>query len=248
MRKKSSAPVSVVSLPGDAQVLESVLGYRFSDRDLLIRALTHKSLASEKRSTGAESTDNERLEFLGDAVLGFVVSTALVEQYPGYPEGRLSMLRAGIVSASHLAEVAQLLKLGDYLHLGRGEERSGGRAKIRLLANALEALIAAIYLDGGLEAARRFVLGHVARDLDAELQLNYKELLQDRANELGLPSPRYTIVASSGPDHSKQFVVEAHFGIEHISRGEGPSKKVAGQDAARAMLELLRTSVSEPRA
>jgi ribonuclease III len=238
----------------DLQSLQSALGYRFSNQELLIRALTHKSLAAEKRSAGREAADNEQLEFLGDSVLGFAVSAALVEHFPDEPEGRLSVLRAGLVSATHLATVAQDLHLGEYLQLGRGEEKGGGRAKIRLLANAVEALIAAIFLDGGIEPAQRFVIGHVAKELETGAllngQVNYKELLQDRANEMGVPPPRYTVAGSTGPEHDKRFVVEAHLGQELVSRGEGKSKKLAGQSAARALLEHLeaeeqKTPVSE---
>ena len=236
-------------LPADLQTLQADLGYQFSRLELLSRALTHKSLAAEKRSAGREAADNEQLEFLGDAVLGFVVSAALVERFPDAPEGRLSVLRAGLVSSSHLRDVAQRLQLGDYLQLGRGEEKGGGRAKIRLLANAVEALIAAIYFDGGIDAARRFVLQHVIggllEDGLPEQQLNYKEMLQDRANAMGVPPPRYQVAAASGPEHDKRFVVEAYLGPAHVSRGEGRSKKLAGQSAARALLKQLEPADPE---
>jgi len=229
-------------MAADLQALQSVLGHTFSRQDLLIRALTHKSLASEKRTAGGEAADNEQLEFLGDSVLGFIVSAALVERFPDALEGRLSVLRASLVSSSHLCEAAQKLNLGDYLQLGKGEEKGGGRAKIRLLANALEALIAAVYLDAGLEAARAFVLEHVIGEIGSPVpngQINYKELLQDRANGMGVPAPRYLVAGATGPEHDKRFVVEAHLGPAYVSRGEGRSKKIAGQSAARAMLEQL---------
>lgn len=238
-------------MSADLQALQAALGYTFSRQDLLIRALTHRSLAAEKRTAGRETADNEQLEFLGDSVLGFVVSSALVERFPDAPEGRLSVLRAGLVSASHLLEAAQELSLGDYLQLGKGEEKGGGRGKIRLLANALEALIAAIYLDAGLGAARQFVLDHVVGELDSGAlpngQVNYKELLQGRANDMGVPAPRYLVAGASGPEHDKRFIVEAHLGPAHTSRGEGRSKKLAGQSAARAMLEQLGPKDLQPR-
>lgn len=231
-------------MPVDAAVLEAALGHRFEDRNLLLRALTHRSHASERRSLGDEARDNEQLEFLGDAVLGFIVSEWLVERYPDFPEGRLSVLRASLVSAVRLHETAQALELGHFLQLGRGEEKGGGRLKNRLLANAVEALIAALYLDGGMGAARSFVLAHVAGAFDADVvavegHINYKGPLQERAQELGLPQPRYAIVDSSGPDHAKCFTVEVRIGEQMVGRGEGSSKKVAGQNAARALLNKL---------
>jgi ribonuclease-3 len=234
-------------MSADLQVLEAELGHTFRDRDLLVRALTHKSLASERRNAGEASPDNERLEFLGDAVLGFIASEDLIRRFPDYPEGRLSVLRARLVSAVHLYDCAQHLKLGEYLQLGRGEEKGGGRAKNRLLANAMEALIAALYLDGGIEAARAFVIQHVIGTADpAETagpeQMNYKGPLQERAQVLGLPAPRYAIVSTSGPEHARTFVVEARIGSDLATRGEGASKKAAGQNAARSMLERLDSS------
>src|SRR5260370_21453296 len=147
----------------DLDLLEGVLGHRFENRALLERALTHKSRASEKNSKETP-TDNEQLEFLGDAILGFVVSEALLGRHPGYAEGRLSKLKAHLVSASYLHEVALRAQLGSYLILGRGEEMSGGREKKALLANAVEALIAAMYLDGGIQPVRQFVLHHIVGD------------------------------------------------------------------------------------
>jgi ribonuclease-3 len=230
-------------MSADPQELERVIGHSFRDPSLLVRALTHKSLASERRNAGEPSPDNERLEFLGDAVLGFLVSEDLLRRFPDYPEGRLSIVRAQFVSAAHLYESAQRLQLGQYLQLGRGEEKGGGRAKNRLLANAMEALIAALYLDGGIDAARAFIDEHVIQDgaavaMDSE-QVNYKGPLQERAQQLGLTPPRYTVVSTSGPEHARTFVVEARIGADLVSRGEGASKKAAGQSAARLMLEQL---------
>jgi ribonuclease-3 len=229
----------------DLQVLERALGHTFRNRELLERALTHKSRIYEKASEGQSETDNEQLEFLGDAILGFVVSECLVRRYASYPEGRLSKLKAHLVSAARLHEVAGALELGDYLFLGRGEEMSGGRAKKALLSDAVEALIAAIYLDAGLEPAQRFIELHVVGSVDG-LQDNlessvadHKSALQEMAQSLKLPPPRYVIVAEDGPEHSKTFTVEVRLGKEWVSQAQGLSKKIAGQKAAQQILQQL---------
>ena len=225
------------------EALEAVLGHSFRNRELLQRALTHRSSAYEKSSARAVATDNEQLEFLGDAILGFIVSDTLVSRHPAYPEGRLSKLKAHLVSSSHLHEVAMQLKLGDYLFLGRGEELNGGREKKALLSNAVEALIAAIYLDGGFESASRFVVQHI---LGAEPPseegvhiTDYKGALQEMAQALKLPQPRYSIIEERGPEHSKTFLVEVRVGRDWVSSGEGLSKKSAGQKAAQKVLQQL---------
>lgn len=224
--------------------LEAVLGYRFRNPELLERALTHKSRAYER---GADPTlhDNEQMEFLGDSILGFVVSEKLVALYPNSPEGRLSKLKAHLVSASHLFQVAFALKLGEFLLLGRGEEMSGGREKKALLANALEALIAAVYLDGGIEPAQKFVSNCIFGEFHTAEQAlgavpDYKSALQEMAQSLKLPQPRYSIVEERGPQHAKTFLVEARVGRDWVSQAEGLSKKSAGQKAAQEVLRLLR--------
>lgn len=226
----------------ELEALEAALGYRFSNRELLRRALTHRSSAHEKNAE-APSPDNEQLEFLGDSVLGFIVSDILLERHPTFPEGRLSKLKAHLVSASHLFTVAGRLELGKYLLLGRGEELSGGRGKKALLADALEAIIAAVYLDGGVEAARSFVVGYVIDTAEASEEPShmedYKGALQEMAQALRLPSPRYSIVEERGPEHAKTFLVEVRVGPDWISRGEGMSKKSAGQKAAQKILQQL---------
>jgi ribonuclease-3 len=212
---------------------------------LLAQALTHKSRVYEKSPDGQCSADNEQLEFLGDAILGFAVSECLVRRYASYPEGRLSKLKAHLVSAARLHEVAQELGLGEYLFLGRGEEMSGGREKKALLSDAVEALIAALYLDGGLDMARRFiearVIGEfqVGEDGSDETLTDYKSALQETAQALKLPSPRYVIVAEDGPEHMKTFTVEVRLGKEWISQAQGMSKKSAGQKAAQQILQQL---------
>jgi len=237
-------------MPDDFEALRQRLGYSFRDPALLRRALTHKSRAFEAGPIPPDERpdDNEQLEFLGDSVLGFLISELLVQRHPSFPEGRLSKLKAYLVSASHLYEAAQKLDIGGYLRLGRGEELSGGRSKRALLANALEAIIAAMYLDGGIEPVRRFVLEVVVGDFDAikgadeSLVVDYKSALQEAAQQLGLPVPRYFTVKESGPEHQKTFTVEARVGTEHIDRAEGSSKKAAGQHAARLVLEQLTAS------
>jgi len=225
----------------EAEALEGALGHHFTSRELLIRALTHRSSAHEAASPAA--ADNERLEFLGDAILGFVVSDALLSEHPNFPEGKLSKLKAHLVSASHLHQVAARLKLGDHLLLGRGEEMSGGREKKALLADALEALIAALYLDGGIEPARRFILQHVMGGAEPSSEVapavDYKSALQELAQSLKLPQPRYAIVEERGPEHAKMFLVEARVGRDWVSRAEGLSKKSAGQKAAQEILRKL---------
>jgi ribonuclease III len=232
----------------ESEVLEAALGYHFASRELFARAFTHRSSVYEKTSSAA-ATDNERLEFLGDAILGFVVSDVLVEAHPDYPEGRLSKLKAHLVSASHLHEVAARLRLGDYLLLGRGEEMSGGREKKALLANAVEALIAALYLDGGIEPARRFILQQVIGEgqpsNEVALATDYKSALQELAQSRKLPQPRYAIVEERGPEHAKTFLVEVRVGREWVTRAEGLSKKSAGQKAAQEILRRLEESAHQ---
>ena len=228
-------------MSGELEGLEGVLGHRFINTELLERALTHRSRVFEKNS--GLSSDNEQLEFLGDSILGFVVSETLIEQYPDFPEGRLSKLKAFLVSSSHLHEVAVRLGLGAHLLLGRGEEVSGGREKKALLANALEALIAALYLDAGLDAARSFIVQHIVGEAyppGEEAQLtDYKSALQEMAQTLKLPQPRYTIVEERGPEHAKTFRVEVRVGRDWVSQAEGMSKKSAGQKAAKQILQQL---------
>jgi ribonuclease-3 len=234
-------------MQAEAEALEAELGYRFRDRELLRRALTHKSRAREEGWPEVVS-ENEQLEFLGDSILGFLVSEWLVSKFPDWPEGRLSNLKAHLVSASHLHQAAQALRLGEYLILGRGEEVSGGRTKRGLLANALEAVIAATYLDGGVELARRLVVDRVLAGFDptqaaAEAVADSKSVLQEMARQLNLPPPRYTVVDEHGPGHAKIFVVEVRVGQDWSGQAEGLSKKSAGQKAARMVLEQIKALV-----
>lgn len=234
----------------DLDTLIARLDHAFGERDILIRALTHKSFPAEQNAAEpapkTTASDNEQLEFFGDAILGFLVSEALFERFPAYPEGKLSKLKSWLVSASHLHTVAEQLQLGDALRLGRGEEMSGGRGKKAILANALEAVLAAIYLDGGMDAARRFVRGRLlpqgSWDFEVSLPValtDFKSALQEKAQASGLPQPKYVIVAERGPEHAKTFTVEVRVGKERTARAEGISKKDAGQRAAERMLEQL---------
>jgi len=235
--------------------LETRLNYRFANPELLRRALTHSSLANESRPRAEPLHDNEQLEFLGDAILGFLISEALVQRFPESREGELSRQKAHLVSAAHLHGVARRMDLGAFLELGRSEEMSGGRAKKTLLVDALEAVIAAIYLDGGAEAARTFVSGHVldapftgdeAADTDIQPAItNFKSALQELAQSRRLPQPRYSVVREKGPEHSKVFTVEVRVGKEWTGQAEGRTKKIAAQRAARGVYERLRAQADE---
>jgi ribonuclease-3 len=235
----------------DLSSLEIAIGHAFRDRGLLKRALTHSSHVHERPVIeGAPLADNEQLEFLGDSVLGFLISETLVERLPGCSEGRLSKLKAHMVSAAHLYGVAEKLQLGQYLHLGRGEEMSGGRSKRTLLVDALEAVIAALYLDAGIDRARQFVKDYVAGDPDVagmfstdhppSAVTDFKSTLQELARARQLPLPRYVIVKETGPEHSKTFTIEVRVGKDWMAQAEGYSKKNAAQKAARLALEQLR--------
>ena len=239
--------------------LESKLDYRFSDPSLLRCALTHSSLANETRAgSGAAVHDNEQLEFLGDSILGFLIAEALMRRSPGSREGELSRWKAHLVSAAHLHGVARRLDLGAYLDLGRSEEMSGGRAKKTLLVDALEAVIAAIYLDGGIDVARRFVSVHILdapmfadEEAGTDIQpaiTNFKSALQEMAQSRNLPQPRYTIVRERGPEHSKIFTVEVRVGVDWNGQAEGRTKKIAAQRAARGVYERMRADGQPERA
>jgi ribonuclease-3 len=241
----------------DLSLLEAKLGHVFANQELLRRALTHSSLANEtKAAAGVLRDDNEQLEFLGDSILGFLISEALVQRFPSYREGELSRLKAHLVSAAHLHGVARSLDLGSYLDLGRSEEMSGGRAKKTLLVDGLEAVLAAIYLDSCIDEARKFVAAHILdapfygdEDAGTDIQpaiTNFKSALQELAQSRKLPQPRYTIVRERGPEHAKTFTVEVRIGKDFTGQAEGRTKKVAAQRAARSVYErLLGESASD---
>lgn len=227
--------------------LEAQLGYRFREPAWLLEALTHRS---HPDANGEQETprDNERLEFLGDAIVGFLVSDALCQLCPTFSEGKLSRIKSNLVSARSLSRVAARLELGRYLRLGPGEEKTGGRHKQGLLANAVEALVAALYRDGGLEAARRFVEAFLLRELrESSLEpltrADYKSALQEYLQGGRLPAARYHIVKTHGPEHRKTFTIEVWVGDRRLACGEGASKKAAEQQAARQALERLPAEV-----
>lgn len=218
--------------------LEQQLGHRFADPALLDRALTHSSRAHEDSS--ATPSHNEPLEFLGDAVLGFLVADLLHRQDPDADEGSKTMARAALVSSASLARHASALGLSELIRLGRGEEKTGGRRKTALRADAYEAVVAALYLDGGIEAARRFV----ERDLGPALAAaagarDFKSALQERLQARGDPLPEYVVVEETGPAHRKGYLVECRVLGRTAGRGEGHSKKEAQQQAARQALLSL---------
>ena len=228
--------------------LEGIINYAFRDRALLRRALTHRSFANEQPEP--RPPHNEALEFLGDAVLEFLISTWLLELHPTQTEGTLSKLRAYAVSAVNLQKHAARLHLGDYLLLNRGEEKTGGRSKSALQVDAYEALLAAIYLDGGIEAATAFV----RREFDQTFTLltpqdltatDYKTALQERLQSLGFPTPQYAIVESLGPDHRRVFQVELRVSGRCLATGEGTTIKGAHQAAARAALDTLSSGLEK---
>jgi ribonuclease-3 len=228
----------VVPLRQAVAGLEGRLGYRFRDAGLLEHALTHKSRAHEDATGGV--TDNESLEFLGDAVLGFVVAELLYREFPHFHEGQKSKAKAALVSTTTLASVADRIGLGEYLLLGRGEEKTGGRRKQALLADGCEAVIAAIYLDGGIDAARDFIVRELAHEIEQargpSFLRDYKSALQERVQGRGRPLPIYELVAERGPDHDKRFVVQVRVAGETLAEASGRTKKEAEQEAARLAL------------
>lgn len=212
------------------------LGHAFSDHGLVETALTHPSAAG-----GGDEPDNQRLEFLGDRVLGLVIAGALLDAYPDEAEGSLAPRYNALVRRETLAEVAAEIELGPHLRLGRSEATSGGRRKQAILADAMEALIAALYLDGGLEAARGFVLDRWQRRIAAptEAPTDAKTRLQEWAQGRGMPPPDYRQIDRSGPDHAPCFIIEATLASGETARGEAKSKKQAEQAAAAALLDTL---------
>jgi ribonuclease III len=231
--------------------LQARLGYQFRDLGLLEHALTHRSRAHEDASGGV--IDNESLEFLGDAVLGFVVADMLFTQFPTHSEGYKSKVKASIVSSASLARLAEEIDLGRFVFLGRGEERTGGRQKHAILADGFEAVIAAVYLDGGVEAARTFILSRFAplieaagdRAAEAIFTADWKSALQEWIQAAGLGLPVYRLAAAEGPDHRKRFDVEVLVSGEVAGRAVGRSKKDAEQQAARQALTKLQAAAGE---
>ena len=218
------------------------LGISFRHQHLLEQALTHLSYLNENPSFDRPS--NERLEFLGDSILNFIVTRKVYKEFPKLTEGDLTEIRASLVCRDTLAGLASSLKLGNWLLLGRGEEANGGRAKASNLANAMEALIAALYLDHGLIETRKFILNRLNPELEkikaGKTSLNYKALVQELIQGQKRPTPIYRLVQASGPDHSKQFTAEILVEGEALGRGTGKTKKTAESQAAKAAWEKLR--------
>jgi ribonuclease-3 len=227
--------------------LQRDLGYTFNDVELLIQALTHSSHANE-RNTGVR--DNEQLEFLGDAVLGFLVSDFLYRARPRLTEGQLSKLKGFFVSSANLVKYAERIRLGNYLQLGKGEEKTGGRTKQALLVDALEAVLGAVYLDGGVQEARRVILPFFEPQIEdigeADRQLkDFKTELQEQLQARRLGRAEYILADEAGPDHQKLFTVEVIIDGESAARGVGLTKKAAEQAAARQALERVWTRQEE---
>lgn len=225
--------------------LEKRIGYRFQNQSLLVEALTHSSYAQE---ASQPTRDNELMEFLGDAVLSLAVTLRLIEVFPSYDEGKLSHARSSLVAARYLGGVAAGLELGEYLHLGQSEEKTGGRNKAGILADALEALLAAIFRDGGLDPARQFVERVVLPSdlsvcVDNLFSTNYKGALQEILQADRQPPARYHVVEEDGLEHQKTFTVEVQTGGGLVARGSGASKKAAQQQAAKRALEILAAKV-----
>ena len=254
-------------MEADLAELEAELRHSFAHPEFLVRALTHRSLANERaaheqgtkggRAEGAEPGDNERLEFLGDAVLGLAVGEALYLLHPEWQEGELTRVRAQLVSRQHMAEVAEAVSLGNHLRLSHGEDKSGLRRKTTVISNTMEAVLGALFLDGGLEPVRAFVrrsvMGEAAEELARELRSgdalgNYKSALQEQLQAARAGTPVYRVKSESGPDHRKRFLVEVRLKPAEgepgkpLARGMGSTKKNAEQDAARRAMKQLKSA------
>ena len=221
------------------KTLEERLGYQFKNRGLLENALTHSSYANEHRDAGISS--NERLEFLGDSVLGMVVADHLYREHPQMPEGELTRTRAALVCEGSLVEVARGLDLGKYLRLGKGEDAGGGRARPSILADATEAVLAAVYLDGGIAQARRLIRTLIlGNEEEMSASRDYKTALQELIQRESGQKLTYHLVGEEGPDHAKRFSVEVELNGKTVGAGTGSTKKAAEQNAAKAAIETLK--------
>ena len=224
-----------------AQQLQKTIGHQFKHPELFQEALTHPSLAHEH--VDVKMADNQRLEFLGDAVLQLILTDQIYELYPSFPEGKLTQTRAHLANRHTLCRRAQAINLGDYLLLGKGEESSGGRERLSNLADAFEALLGAIYLDGGIRAARKFVHRQFADEIkqlkETTPRQNPKGRLQELLQERSTANPHYRVIRESGPDHNKDFEAIVEWEGQEIGRGSGSSKKLAEIAAAEAALDAL---------
>jgi len=244
-REDALLPVPDIDWEAHTRELQQALGYSFTDLEHLVRALTHRSFANEHDT----DIDNQRMEFLGDAVLDLVISSELYARYPDLPEGRLSYLRSRLVRQEALARQAAVLDLGRFLLLGRGEETSGGRQKPSLLADAYEAVLAAVYLDGGYDAAFAVIRARFEALLETvssgravgDHKTRLQEIIQAQRDE----RPRYVIISTEGPPHARTYTSSVNLGDTVLGKGTGCSKKAAQQDAARDALERLEQAAAE---
>jgi ribonuclease-3 len=225
------------------EALEELLDHRFSDRSLLVQALTHRSFVNE---SGIENLkNNESLEFLGDSVLGFIVSAGIYRRFPGLNEGELSKMKAFLVSAANLFQLARRIQLGDFILLSRGEIKCGGRKKRAILVDAYEAIIGAIYLDAGVDSAADFIESQI-RPMMEQIDIrqltygDYKSALQELLHDTGRPEPVYRVVDELGPDHQKTFIVQILINEEVLAEASGKTKKAAQQSAAHIALEKIK--------
>jgi ribonuclease-3 len=226
-----------------APEIEFKLGYTFKDRSLLALAFVHRSFVNENRETNHH---NERLEFLGDSVLGLVIAEYLYRYLPSTPEGELSALRSRLVEASSCIGYVQKLDVEKYILLGKGEKLNNGRGRDSILADLLEAIIGAIYIDGGLEAAKTFLFKNFSREIDGILKMpfqNWKAMLQDFCQKTYQQTPVYSVLSETGPDHSKTFSISVIINNEEVGTGVGPSKKEAQQEAARDALTKINPEI-----
>lgn len=225
------------------KALQNNLGYTFKNKALLINALTHSSFANEARDG---ITSNERLEFLGDSVLSVIVSDYIYKEFNNLPEGELTKLRASLVCEKSLCGFSRELNIGEFLRLGKGEEKGGGRERDSILADAFEAVLAAVYLDSDLETARKLVMRFVLKELkhtDDEVFKDYKTALQEIIQRNPEEYVTYILTGESGPDHDKLFEVEVHLNSNVIGKGKGKSKKQAEQMAAKQALSLMGAEI-----
>ncbi len=227
------------NLEKNIEGFEEKIQYTFKNKELITEALSHSSYANEKKKV---RHSNERLEFLGDSVLSIVVSQYLFEHFTHLPEGELTKIRASLVCEKSLHDFAKQINLGDHILLGKGEENTGGRQRVSILADAFEAVIAAIFLDGGLEAARKHILRFIPKDIDSRKSVSFsdhKTILQEIIQKNPEEKIEYRLVGQSGPDHNKAFKVQVYLNSNVIGTGVGRSKKEAEQMAAKEALELM---------
>jgi ribonuclease-3 len=225
--------------------LQKIIRVKFKNKSLLLKALTHRSFVNE---SGRSIIDNERLEYLGDSVLGLVVNEYLFKHFEDYREGKLAKIKSAVVSEASLSKIAKRLRLGNYVFMGKGEEQSGGRERMSILANTLEAIIGAIYLDAGLKSSRKFILSLIKEDIESVNNLTYlrdpKTTLQEYVQKKYKERPLYRVIEERGPDHRKEFTVQLIINGQEIATGDGPSKRIAETNAARTYLKKIEENDS----